>query len=513
MKPRALTARSLRRATTGAVAPHAIPTRGGVGGQVPPTSVHTQGNLLGNGLNSSLSAAPTGAARAAGPRGKKWSPRHRLGRGARQGWRVWVGNVARALEARGARDLAHNLRACGSMARVRACGACGDAVGSVEVRASCGLRCCPWCARISAREKVSLVSRAVDRVEHYQRLRAPEVVARLGEDWRAAHEALLYWIRRGSLRAEDYGLKPGEADGPEEPEEPEEPEVPEGGSAWQLRCADRAYAAAQRMALAKRQVKGVRDLLSWRWKLVTISPPWDPLDAGEYTPAGLRARVRAALESFKRAWDAGARAGGLAAATLRVEVSTFGHVHLHVLFRGPWIDQRWWARQCGCIVDVRALKGPRGVVEAVKYTLKMPTPTRGEWLSGDARRVPHPELAANWLVATRRAQLLRHVGVMREAIIAEEACGEERDEERDEGARCRCASCGSDLSSAEVALVKTDFLARYLGHRWGIGGGPGQAGLLHKFRKHGGPIGPKGSIAAGVVGKLPARLSIVRAPW
>lgn len=463
MKPSPLTARSLRRGVASTVARSAASAGGmGVGGGAP-TFVHTQGNLLPNGPKPSGSAAPTGAARAPQARPKKYAPRHPLGRGSKKGWRRWIKDVAAELESRGALDLAHNLRSCGSMARVRECDACGDACASVEVRASCGHRVCPWCARISARSKVALVSGALTRVEGYQRAQLPAAIARVDGERLAALAAVDHWTRLAAVAR----------------------------AAGRVEVADRhdsrARAAAARAATSRRETKAIGELHRWRWKLVTISPPWRPLDPVAYTPEGLRARVAACVEAWRRAWDAGARAGGLAAATMRVELSSRGHVHVHILYRGPYVPQAWWARVCGCIVDVRAVDDG-GVTEALKYALKMPTPSRSEWIGGDSRDAPHPRLAAAWLLATRRVQLLRHFGVMRDAIAAEEAAPAASPEDRADA--CGCASCGADLSAVPVRLVPTDQVARYLGPRWGAAAGQDVWGR-----------------------PLPKRLQITQAPW
>lgn len=445
MKPRALTARSLRRADPAAAAPIADPTRGGVGGVTPPLISIPKGNLLSNGPKSSASAAPTRAARGA-PTSRKYTPRAASGRPVRQGWRGWVSAVSAQLEARGARELAHNLRSCGATARVRPCDGCGDQCAAVEVRASCGLRVCPFCARLAAREKVQLVASAVERVEHYQRQRAPEAAARVAEERAKAEQAAQHWAQRAAVARVA------------------------GREAVASRHEGRAHAAAERAALARREAAAIRDLPRWSWKLVTVTTRWNPLDPREYEPAALRRRVARALESWRLAWDAGARAGGLAAATVRVELAPHGMVHIHALYRGPFIRESWWQRVAGCIVNVKRVDDFGGIVETVKYTLKMPTPTAAEWVGGDARRVVHPRLAASWLVATRRAQLLRHVGTMREAVEAVEACTPADAEER--AARCACASCGADLSGVEPVLCSTAGVARYLGPRWAAGPPP-----------------------------------------
>lgn len=480
MKPRPLTARSLRRATMGAVAPHAVPTRGGVGGPVPPTSVHTLGGLLSNGPNGRGSVAPTRATR--GP--KTYAQRHALGRGSRKGWRPWVEAVAREFDGRGHRDWAHNLRACGALARVRSCDSCGDECASVEVRASCCLRVCPWCARIDSRERIELVSGAVARVEGYQRAQQRAAAARVAEQLREAAAAVAHWE---ALAAAARAAKP-----------PRE--------AVAERHDARAHAAAARVALAEREAKAVAELPRWRWKLVTISLAWKPLDATEYTPARLRQRAAAAVEAWRRAWDAGARAGGLAAATVRVELSARGHVHVHVLYRGPYIAQKWWAKVCGGIVDVRTINpGPDGdgMREAVKYTLKLPTTSAARWVAGESCDAPHPTLAASWCIATRNVQLVRHLGVMRDAIAAEQVTPAPSE---GDDAGPRCASCGAGIGHTEAVMVSTVAVARYLGPRWSTSGTPGVQNILLR----------EGETSRDSVIRtrgLPRRVSIMRAPW
>lgn len=458
MRPRALSARAMRRAVTAAVEPDARNARGGGWGGTPPTSLDTQGGLLLIGPKSrgSVGRMPTRAPR-------RYARRHALGRGSKLGWRPWVAAVGAELGARGHADLAHALRSCGATARVRPCDSCGDPCASVEVRASCCLRVCPWCARLDARDRVALVSGAIERVEGYQRAQQPAALARVEADRAEAARVVAHWSTfAAAARAS------GRVD-------------------VAARHDARAHAAAAREALARRERAAVRELPRWRWKLVTISLAWSPRDAREYTPERLRQRVAAVVDAWRRAWEAGARAGGLAAATVRVELSSRGHVHAHVLYRGPYVPQAWWARVCGGIVDVRAIDD-RGVVEALKYTLKMPTPGRSEWIAGQGRDAPHPRLAAAWLVATRRAQLVRHHGVMRDAIAAEQAAAPSDPPERPEA--CGCASCGADLTGVEAVMVPTAGVARYLGPRWGATSGVDLWGRA-----------------------LPRRVTLARAPW
>jgi len=268
----------------------------------------------------------------------------------------------------------------------------------------------------------------------------------------------------------------------------------------------RAHAAAERVALAEREAKAVAELPRWQWKLVTISLAWKPLDATEYTPARLRQRAAAAVEAWRRAWDAGARAGGLAAATVRVELSSRGHVHVHVLYRGPYIAQKWWAKVCGGIVDVRKINPGEdgdGLHEAVKYTLKLPTTSSARWVAGESCDAPHPTLAASWCIATRNVQLVRHQGVMRDAIAAEQVTPAPSE---GDDAGPRCASCGAGIGHTEAVMVSTVAVARYLGPRWSTSGTPGIQNILLR----------KGETSRDTVIRtrgLPRRVTIARAPW
>lgn len=446
--------------------------RGGWGA-APPTSLDTQGDLLPNGDGVPAS----GAVKAPRPRPPH---RHRLGRPVRDGWRGWIARVAASLRSFGAEEMAQNLTSCGQTARVTPCrdvadGGCGDPYGRVEVRISCDARVCPWCSRRAAQERVELVTAAAMRVPDYQAAQLAATVERLQEQEHQAQRAVAHWAAfavEAANRAERrHSQRERERD-----------------EAKARRHRERAEKAGRRVQLARRQLAGVRELHRWGWKLVTISPLWNPADAAEYEPATMRARAEDVLRRWSKVWEAGARAGGLAAATVRTEMSAHGHIHVHVLYRGPWVPQEWWQSEAGCIVDVRAIraKDARGVereakraeesaaayaervlrgavTEAVKYALKTPTPTSAEWMSGDRRDVAHPELAARWMLATRHMQLIRHYGVMADAIAAEVEM-QEPPEERP--ADSRCASCGGELHTEASTMHPTARVARALGAAW-----------------------------------------------
>ena len=418
---------------TGIAAPIGARALAGVRGGSP-ASVHTREEL-------SEKFLPASGLREAGRR-KRWTPRAAEGRGAKRGWRDYTRAVAAELEALGWGAVGARLRACGTVAEVRSCGSCGDRAGSVAVVAGCDSRACVLCSRRKAAEDVRRVSGAVARLPRI--VAAGTAAARHG-----ASERLARWdAQRAATDRRDREIR-----------------------------------------LAKRDLHGLRHPDGWRWRMITISPPWNPRDPAEYSPAGLAARVSRVREAWRALWDAGLATGGLAAALWRVEVSARGHVHAHVLYLGPWASQRWLAATAGMIVDVREARGERGrsaIVEAVKYALKGPAP-RGAWLAGEASHVPHPRLAAAWVVASRGKRLTEAWGTMREALREQDASGP-AELDGEPRAPC-CASCGSS-NLGDPWQERTARLAAELGAAW--------------------TLRPKRELRGGVEITLPPRVSFVR---
>lgn len=336
--------------------------------------------------------------------------RHRFGRPVLRPWRAWVGDVATILRRYGRPEVASSLLHCGEMATVYECGDCGR-VGRVEVRASCHTRVCPWCSRIAAQKAVQNIHAAAKRVPGYVTQRASRVRA----------EATLEEVRATTLRDRWEGYARAATE--------------RGDTRLAHGHAARALGAEERRRIAARTLHGIKTLGSWGWKLITVSPPRRPGDVRSYTPQGLRRAIEDVCERVSRLWDEGLAYGGLASAVVRVECSSKGHVHAHVLYFGPWIVNAWARSVAGCIVDVRAVSEFQGqpdedaLREALKYALKAPSVMRSAWLGGDAWRVTHPELAAAWLVATRSVQLVRYRGLVRAALDAAEAAGETVPEE------------------------------------------------------------------------------------
>lgn len=147
----------------------------------------------------------------------------------------------------------------------------------------------------------------------------------------------------------------------------------------------------------------------YRWRLVTLTCRWDPSDPEQLTVEGLRRRAKDLWRRWSSLWPELVRIGCVAA-HVTLECSDGGHVHLHALVLGPWIDRGWIGEKWRDFVDVRVF---RGVKEITKYITKVHCSHDAEWLGGRHRRVIHPRLAARWWAATRRAHLHRSYGELR----------------------------------------------------------------------------------------------------
>lgn len=470
---------------------------GGLGGT--PTLLDTQGDLLPKsrrqqgkpaalrgGLVATDAPAVTPAGHTPASRRKRWAPRHPYGRGARRSWRQWVRGVCGALRARGGEGerLARLLGECGR-AVSQACEDCGEAHAHSEVTASCDVRGCPLCARRLAARRVERLSRALPRVPDY-------VAARV-----AAHcDRLSLAVAEAERLAAEHGARALAADlrGDHARRAGEASRARESAARWRRlaeAASSRASAARFDFARAREASRG-----AWTWKLVTVSPAWDPRDERAYGVEGLRERARDAWSRWERVWQRYS-AAGLAAAVASLEMSAAGHVHVHALIFGPWMQHDHAQEIAGCHVDVRSVEAVTrsraarragearptrderaqhaptaadalrsAIVEAAKYLVKLPSALRGEWIAGRSTRAVHPELAAAWIIATRDAKCARSYGVARDALAADraehDATGAESRPTREP--HCRC--CGS-YALAAPRLVRVEDLAAALGLAWG----------------------------------------------
>lgn len=158
--------------------------------------------------------------------------------------------------------------------------------------------------------------------------------------------------------------------------------------------------------------------LDYRPRLVTLTGVYDPSCEEDLTVAALRSRWAGLMDAWRLilkrerelAEDGGSPRHLGAWAT--VELAGTGHVHLHVLWFGPWVDlPQWisWGREAypelGEVSDVRAADLDC-IAEVAKYPAKIPGAMAADWIAGGECRTEdgrpgllHPTLAARWEVA------------------------------------------------------------------------------------------------------------------
>lgn len=392
--------------------------------------------------------------------------RHRLARPRSMGEGLWRREVAAECSALGRPDLARGLLSCGRTVMVWDCDSCGERAAWVERRIHCGLRACPDCQRWQTRERVAAMVAAALRVPDFVHARAPAVREELREELAEAERMVARHAETARRAAERLARRRDQS----------------GTMAREDRAAlDRADVAREkaehRRSRARRWLANASNLQSWGWKLVTVSPPRDPSSGLELSVGGLKGRLEDLLERVDALVSEVLSVGGLAAITVRVELSDTGHVHAHLLYFGPFVVQSFASDVAGCIVDVRKAttnKASAGdqdfvadsirdaVTECVKYAVKLASPLSAEWMAGAARRVVHPGLLAAWLVATYNRNLIRHRGVMSDALAAADACEEKRTPAPAGLPGC-CPRCKREIPSDQTprSMGLREFIARH----------------------------------------------------
>ena len=393
---------------------------------------------------------------------KKYQRRHRLARPSQASWGPWKGAVADAFEAEGWHHAASEIRQCGRQCFTSDCGACGTKNASVRISIHCNLRACPDCARRHAADRArTLTAAALDAMARVAG-RAELVIAKLDAQVAEARSAVEYWhkLRDNALRRASKARSSARRD-----RELASAKAHDG----------RADAAEHRRSRAQWDRYRAGEFKSWRWSLVTVSPPWDPENPDDLTVAGLRARAADAWQRWDRVWSR-LSSGGLAAATARLEASDHAHVHIHALVFGPFVLNETLRGAAGCIVDRPALEINNEsyrealadvVREAAKYCLKAGSASRQEWITGDGgnHRSAHPVFAARWTIALHREQTIRYYGTMRaETLDEDEDEGEDKapvdDVKQQMAPLCPC--CGADALLPAVIRLTRD-VAREVG--------------------------------------------------
>lgn len=173
----------------------------------------------------------------------------------------------------------------------------------------------------------------------------------------------------------------------------------------------------------------------WSWKFITLTAPYDNASEGDLSVEGLRERWAGYRKAWRAIWawikkDCPKELRPRLGAVSTVELQGTGHVHLHCLFVGPYIDKerleavakKAWPR---CGFSKINFADPGAIAEIAKY----PVATKGgaceSWLGGhraldeDERTgelVPalvHPVLAARWEIALYQRHVCDRFGAFR----------------------------------------------------------------------------------------------------
>jgi hypothetical protein len=190
--------------------------------------------------------------------------------------------------------------------------------------------------------------------------------------------------------------------------------------------------------------------------MVTLTSPAAPDVEERFTPAFLREHVLKIRHAFPRFWrktpwgmqvrDSNARGKRSRRDTsyiCAVEISPSGMVHVHALVYGEFVSQaslqEIWSNTLGetAIVDVRAVRGSKGVGEALREVLKYATKgEKGERVQ--PVRAAAVELALRDVHRVSLGGAVRHVRITDSAGSAEDAtAGDLHDDHQ-----MACQSCG-----------------------------------------------------------------------
>ncbi len=461
-------------ARQGARAPATPPPKRGAGGGSPPR-LDTQGKRSvtpgKNGTTSGLlgQSADTRKERkrlAVKPPSPARKSRTRLARPKRLSESAFREAFASELDALGRYTLAGRVRECGQVAWKRGCQNCGEPYAEVTVTGSCQARCCPHCARIAATKRRERLLPALLHVPEYFYARREELHKQAQERWQKAYNAQAFHrekIREAQKRyAETLDQKALDAI--------------ERHSKHEARAEEERKRYGKQAARLDPNGTDKRKVEGWNWRLITLSPRWNPRNSEELTIGRLKQR----WSDVTKRWAAlHKELGPAVSAVVSVELSVGGFVHLHALVFCPeFLEKSWLQEQVGanCYVDIRALKTRRfdkldplaafrkALKEAVKYAVKSTSPLSYAWLAGEKRRTIHPELAARWTVATHKRQLGRVYGeILRDSIACEKALNPKPCKEPEKEAHCW--QCGHVLTG-EKEFCSVATAAKELGPFW-----------------------------------------------
>jgi len=352
---------------------------------------------------------------------------------------AWRRAVSVELSALGMPVEAFLFNGCGRRAWHRDC-SCGAAPAVAVVFSSCGSRACDFCERRRSQKASRRLAKAMVWLDDNPA--RPETLRRSREEFRDERDRIALRMRKLAAggRVGRIGRIPLEL----------------------------------RRQRAARWFYDLADPEAWRWRSLTLAVPWSPSDPESYTVDAMRARLRTLWAQWRCLWTWRLAVGGHASASVHAEISTGGHIHLHVLYRGPWVDAKsletilldsWSETEVGrvWVGDVYGAHGDASR-EAAKYVTKGSGPSSGRWMSGGPCVAIDPVLAARWVRAQGKQQLARHYGRMRIAFAATRTVGV-----RDVVDVCSCRACGAGLGEVGSQGWRhdwTDAVARRARERW-----------------------------------------------
>ncbi len=204
-------------------------------------------------------------------------------------------------------------------------------------------------------------------------------------------------------------------------------------------------------ALLKMQTEAVAAGLDYRARFVTLTAGaegsggawgYDCSNNQHMTSEAMRARVdglRRSLNNILANERARAERPDLIGAVACPELAGVGHVHMHVVYFGPFVEvDRWraWGRadykdskgrirpgwgDLGDQLKPKLVRDLGAVREVVKYPIKSPGsgPRAAQWLGDrEARSCVHPTLVARWEIATFGARMVVTWGSFRKLETA-----------------------------------------------------------------------------------------------
>jgi hypothetical protein len=199
----------------------------------------------------------------------------------------------------------------------------------------------------------------------------------------------------------------------------------------------------------------------YRWQLLTLTTRYRPDLEEDVTWQALRIRARLVAKAATKLWQKALKVSG-GAMFRSTECSVRGHVHAHLLYFGPDVDESALSdlaqKLCGDgigYIHKRPIEGGDGkgnqfpfeVARAARYMAKGTSGYGAEFNEGyhgyDSNNINevktmHPKLAARWEVATQRIHMVQKYGAFRGL----DYCRSDYRYEPPDDSKTACESCG-----------------------------------------------------------------------